>query len=208
VPIDSGAGSFELGAFVSGGGNPNRAGAGYMGLLPGDHTIVGWTVGGPGDGIDWLTKPTFNADTGNRSIDLQHLTDSSIATVIPTVAGNVYEISFATASVSDYSNVGTISAGSLMNQVFVAPFSPALDSQVFVPFSFVFTATGATTMIQFSATGPNSAYGPVIDSVNVVSSVPEPSSLAILLSGLGVLGAAARVNRRRSAGATPVSGVA
>lgn len=203
-----GAGSFELGSYVDGGGNPNSAGAGYMGLFPGDNTtITGWTVGGPGDGVDWLVAPIFRADTGIHALDLQHLTDSSISTVIPTIAGNVYQLSFAAAAVlvsftSFFNNVGTVSAGSLVNQAFVAPFSATLGNQAFVPLSFQFTATAPTTTIRFTSTGPNSAYGPVIDSVSVVSSVssvPEPSSVALLLVGFGVLGAVAQSGRSRSA---------
>jgi len=203
----AGAGSFELGSFVNGGGNPNSAGNGYMGLLPGDNTtILGWTVGGPGDGVDWLVSPVFKADTGIHSLDLQHLTDSSIATVIPTIAGNVYQLSFAAAAAMVsftqlFNNVGTVSAGSLVNQEFTPPFSAALNTQAFVPFSFDFTATGSTTEIRFTSTGPNSAYGPAIDSVSVVgvvSSVPEPPAGALLVLGLGVLAAVSRVSRTQS----------
>ncbi|MGA1839025.1 MAG: hypothetical protein ACMUIU_00220 [bacterium] len=43
-----GAGSFELGVFVNGGGITFARGPGYMGVAPGDSTtITGWTVGGP-----------------------------------------------------------------------------------------------------------------------------------------------------------------
>jgi len=92
------------------------------------------------------------------------------------------DISFGAAAVSGYSNTGVVSAGSLVNQVFTAPFSGAFATQVFTPFAFQFTATKPTTMIQFTATGPNNQYGPVIDSVSVapLSSVPEPSSIALL----------------------------
>jgi len=189
----AGAGSFELGAFVD-----NSGGNGYMSLAPSDTTITGWTVGGPGVGVDWLTKPNWGADTGVKSVDLQYLfTDGSIATIIPTVANAVYELSFGAAAVSGYTNTGVVSAGSLVNQVFTAPFSGAFASQVFSPFAFQFTATGPTTTIRFTATGPSTTYGPVIDSVSVdpVSSVPEPSSIALLLLGGGVLCARVRTSR-------------
>ena len=193
----AGAGSFELGNFVNGGGTPPQ-GFDYMGVAPGDSTtMTGWTVGGPGDGVDWVTGPTFGVDTGNYALDLQHITASSIATVIPTVANALYELSFGAAAVSGYTNTGVVSAGSLVNQVFTAPFSGAFASQVFSPFAFQFTATGPTTTIRFTATGPSTTYGPVIDSVSVdpVSSVPEPSSIALLLLGGGVLCARVRTSR-------------
>lgn len=72
-----GAGSFELGTYS---GGPN-----YMGLAPGDSsTIIGWTVGGPGDGVDWCIEPEYAADSGVYCLDLQHTANSSISTDIPT----------------------------------------------------------------------------------------------------------------------------
>ena len=66
-----GVGSFELGNFINDGGIPPHS-TGYMGVASGDSmTITGWVVSGPGDGIDWLIEPLFNADTGYHSIDLQ-----------------------------------------------------------------------------------------------------------------------------------------
>jgi len=165
-----GAGGFELGAFVNGGGNPNGAGSGYMGLLPGDNTsIQGWTVGGPGDGVDWLLTSAYRADAGLHAVDLQHFTASSVSTVVPTVVGNTYRLSFSAAAVSGRSNTGSVSAGSLVNQAFSAPFSASYTGQTFTPFSFLFSATDTSTIIRFAATGPNTYYGPVIDSVSVVA---------------------------------------
>lgn len=57
-----GAGSFELGNFVNGGQDGGSfGGTGWMGLGVGSIVMTGWTVGGPGDGVDWLTTPTFGA---------------------------------------------------------------------------------------------------------------------------------------------------
>ena len=178
-----GAGSFELGNFINNGSD-------FMALAPGDSTtLTGWTVGGPGDGVDWQTKPAYNPDTGIYSLDLQHFLASSIFTTIPTVIGNIYELSFTTATVTPFTIQGSVSAGSLVNQPFTAIPSNNLTTQTFTPFTFQFTAINSTTIIQFASTGPNTAYGPAIDSVSVelVQSVPEPSSILGILS-LGVLG--------------------
>jgi hypothetical protein len=183
----AGAGSFELGNFVNGGGNPNAAGSGYMGLLPDDTTITGWTVGGPGDGVDWLLASYYGADTGIHSVDLQHLSASSIFTSIPTIAGNEYELLFSTATYLGYSTTGAVSAGSVVNQVFSATPS-STHPQAFTPYSFMFTATGPTTLIQFMSTGPNTAYGPAIDSVSVEPTAPVPVPATMLLFGTGIAG--------------------
>jgi hypothetical protein len=180
----AGAGSFELGDFTGGV-------AGFVGLAPGATTITGWTVGGPGDGVDWLTAPNFGADTGIRSIDLTHITNSSISTVIPTVAGSVYQVSFGAASVTGLSVDGVVSAGSLLNQPFTAPFSSAFATQTYKSFAFAFTATGPTSEIVFRATGPADAiccYGPAIDNVSIVQAVvPEPDARQFLMAALGVM---------------------
>jgi hypothetical protein len=163
----TGAGSFELGGFVAIGTGFNS----YMAISPGDRTtITGWTVTGPGDGVDWVSTPGYGADTGIHSVDLQHVSNSSISTVIPTVIGNVYRLSFSAAANFAYSSkTGVVSAGSLVNQEFSVPLSGDLATQTFTPFTFLFTATASTTDIRFTATGQKSAYGPVIDSVSVVS---------------------------------------
>lgn len=187
-----GAGSFELGAFVNGGGIPGGAGIGYMGVAPGDGTtITGWTVGGPGDGVDWCVEPWVNADTGIYSVDLQHAYNSSISTNIPTIADNDYYLSFSAAAgknIPPYipSTEGVVSAGSLVNEMFTAVISDSPATQSFIPFTYHFTATGPRTTIEFRGTGPTgppSYYGPVIDSISVTP-VPLPASLLLLCSGL------------------------
>ena len=161
---------------------------------------MGWTVGGPDDGVDWLTTPDYGADTGIHAVDLQRTLNSSIATVIPTITGNVYELSFGTTAWVDVpnGNKGKVSAGSLVNQTFTAPLSSALSTQTFTPFAFLFTATGPTTTIQFTANGTQCCYGPVIDSVSVAA-VPEPGTILLLGTGLvSVLGYGWRRRNRRS----------
>jgi len=180
-----GAGSFELGNFINGGGIPYGNGTGYMGVAPGDSTtITGWTVDGPGDGIDWLTAPYASADSSFLSVDLQHATPSSIFTKISTVVGKSYLLSFSAAAVSGYTNTGVVSAGTLSNQPFTATFSSSWVNQAFTPFTFLFTATEPATTIRFSATGPTTYYGPVIDSVSVIEQPTFHSCFDVHQAGL------------------------
>lgn len=179
-----GAGSFELGTF-------SNNGLGYQVLPSGSSTMIGWTVGGPGNGVDWLVSPTYAASDGIHSVDLQSQSNSSVSTVIPTVVGSLYSLSFSTASVVGYNVDGAVSAGNLVNQAFVATSSADLPTQTYTPYEFVFTATSTDTIIRFEATGPTlpacastgACYGPVIDGVSVVA-VPEPSALGLILLGL------------------------
>ncbi len=182
-----GAGSFELGNFVNNGLD-------FMSLFPGNNTtITGWTVGGPGNGIDWLIENGYNADTGIQSVDLSNSSRSSISTTIPTTIGDTYQLSFATSAssiIGSFTAQGFVSAGSLTNQEFIATtVSPTISNQVYNFHDFEFTANDALTTLTFTAGNPSSAYGPVIDSVSVVlnSPVPVPESSNIL--GLIVVGA-------------------
>jgi hypothetical protein len=205
-----GSGSFELGDFVNGSGStPFSNIAGYMGLLPGSTAITGWTVGGPGDGVDWLTDEAgnnfiFNAHEGIHSVDLQHLTGSSIFTEIPTITGLFYELSFFAASVQGFDNTGTVSAGSLTGQSFTAPYSTTFQDQLFQQFSFSFSAIDTVTKIQFSGFDSINAqlqYGPVIDSVAVTltnSSQPVPEPTTIFLIGTALIGLVASSATRKN----------
>lgn len=186
----AGAGSFELGA---------HSGNAFDGLAVGSTTITGWTVGGPGDGIDWLNEPSFNASAGVRSIDLQSNFASSISTVISTVIGQTYKLTFDSAAVSPLQQSGTVSAGSLIGQAFAPAYSAAgtFATQVYEAFSFEFEALATSTTVSFFSDGTcctGATYGPVIDNVSVVeaTAVSGPNALAIFGLGLASLGLARR----------------
>jgi hypothetical protein len=114
----AGAGSFELGG---------QSGAAFDSLATGSTVITGWTVGGPGDGVDWLSQPSFNASAGNLSADLQSSFASSISTVISTVIGQTYQLTFDATAVDPLQQAGTVSAGALTGQAYL--FSTAIVSE-------------------------------------------------------------------------------
>ncbi len=182
----AGAGSFELGNFVQ------NAGADAMWINVGGTSISGWTAGGPGDGIDWIKTPTYGAMDGLYSVDLTHQTSSSISINIPTINGAVYDLSFGAAAYVTGINTGLVTAGSLISQSFTVNPTNSLTNQTFYPFSYQFTATSLSTTITFLSTNQQAGttYGPILDNVivNYVSgpstSVPEPSSLSLMLIGL------------------------
>lgn len=180
----AGAGSFELGV---------HSGGGFDSLAPGSTTITGWTVGGPGDGIDWLNEPSFNASDGVRSIDLQTGTASSISTIISTVIGQTYQLTFDSAAVDPLQQSGTVSAGSLISQAFVPAYSASgtFSTQVYEAFVFEFDAIGTSTTLTFAADATccaGATYGPVIDNVSIVEATAVPGPNALLIFGLGLAG--------------------
>jgi hypothetical protein len=193
----AGAGSFELGVYV-----PRGAGlSNFQSLLAGATTLTGWQVGGLG--VDWLGTPDYAAADGVHAVDLGYfdVAGGSISVTLPTQVGATYALDFMAAAVSgqsSYTNTGTVSAGSLVGAGFTVPFSAAnaFGAQVYVPQSFSFAATGASTVVTISAAVAGTSYGPVIDDVSVtlLSAVPEPGTWALWALGGGLL-----LARRRSA---------
>lgn len=183
----AGAGSFELGV---------HSGGAFDSLAPGSTTITGWTVGGPGNGIDWLNEPSFNASDGSRAVDLQNTIASSISTIIATVIGQTYQLTFDAAAIDGLQLTGTVSAGTLTSQSFAPATSPpgTYATQTYESFAFQFDAVSTSTTLTFSADGSccgGALYGPVIDNVSIVEAstqVAAPGAVAILGLGLFALG--------------------
>lgn len=174
----TGAGSFELGAFVDNGNN-------FMELASGSTAITGWTAGG--GGVDWLTPPIFGPKQGNYSVDLTRASPGSLSTVIPTTPGSTYRLTFSasTGPTDLYTPNGFVSAGSLPSQPFSVPNSP-LATPSWSNFTYLFTATGPSTTILFQAdTWSFYLYGPAIDSVSV-QEVTQASSSVIFTARPGV----------------------
>ena len=200
----TGAGSFELGSFVADQNHPD-----FVSLGIGSTAIAGWTVGGGPVDVAWLngSNPVasiYAVDTGTKAVNLP--SGSTIATTIPTVVGNVYQLSFAAAGPPSYFypswgdvGKGVVSAGTLVGQEFTGPYSNApyyTQWQTFLPFQFLFTALGPSTTIQFTGENPdqgtnpyNYSYGPIIDSVSVNLASPIPAAIWMVGSALvGLVG--------------------
>jgi Protein of unknown function (DUF642) len=186
----TGAGSFELGAYSQNSGNSFN----YMRLATTSTSIMGWTVGGV-DGVDWMTSPSNAAQNGSFSVDLagpsfvNRQSVGSISTVIPTLIGIQYILSFY-AYGGDETLIGNVMAGNLAQN-----FTATVNSNAAIPnynfYEYYFTALDTSTTITFSSVD-SQGYGPVIDNVVVV---PEPSSAMLSLVGVSLL---LRRNRSRN----------
>jgi hypothetical protein len=62
--------------------------------------------------------------------------------------------------------------------------------------SVVNLGTSGSSVLKFYARGLSDSYGGSIDNISVTSAVPEPESYAMLLAGMGLIGAVVR--RRRA----------
>lgn len=152
----------------------------YWANLPAvDARIAGWTVTA-GD-IDYVGAGHWNAQDGTHSIDLSGWGPGTIQQTLPTEPGVVYEIRFHLAPNPDLPGAKTLDV--VVDGV-ATPFSiPGAVSSgppftlVWEPRSLQFSATGATTTIEFRSTTA-SAVGPALDAIEVAPL--DPGSLPVV----------------------------
>jgi hypothetical protein len=188
-------GSFELGAFVNQGNET-------MVLAVGSTTITGWTV--VTDQLAWIDIGNpwgLSAQEGDRFLDLTAYPTGApfggVSQDIATTAGEQYQLSFYLGSYTQRWGgppVSIVAAAGSTSQIFTDP--NITTSSTWTPFSMLFTATSATTTISLTGSAGYQYIG--LDNVSVDaiggSPIPEPASYALMMLGLGLLGA---ISRRR-----------
>ena len=182
-------GSFESNGadFISGSFTTFAAGSG---------ALLGWDITtGSVDLINTHWQPSH----GNYSLDLSGGSDGTIAQSFATVIGQKYVVSFDMAGNPDdtdalkYLQVG-------LSQQPIYTFDTTGKSRADMGWttkSFVFQAVSTQSTLHFAGL-QDSPYGVALDNVSV-SAVPEPETFAMLLAGLGLIGAAARRKRQTAA---------
>jgi choice-of-anchor C domain-containing protein len=182
-------GSFEQGTYTV---------PGFQRLFNGDTSLTGWSVGGVG--VDWhvatpnpglnpaLINPHFGpAQNGSLVIDLNLdggiSGTGTISQSFATTVGQAYVLSFYMAGDAFFANpqqVQVTVAG--LSQVITQPTSPQYQ-KVWGLKTLEFIAIAPTTTLSFASPNGSGFWGPLLDNVDV-NPVPEPTSLALLGSGL------------------------
>ena len=155
----------------------------------GANAITGWTIGGVS--VD-VINGAYGAISGN-SIDLLGTPGpGSLSQSFNTIVGHNYLVSFGLSANggSGDSKSMTVSVGNN------ALFNYLGEVNKITNQSFLYTAnySGLTALTFTSAASGYS--GAVIDNVSVMAAVPEPSTYAMMLGGLGLVGFMTR--RRKS----------
>lgn len=145
----------------------------------------------------------FTSKDGVAHLELDSdLGNTSIWQYLATTVGQQYTVTFSAAHRSlngQYSQLEVLVGGhNPSNSIFTTPqITDAAPGQYqWVTYQTSFIASSNSSKIIFRGIGPSNTYGDHIDNISVVSTVPEPSTYALMTAGLLGLGVAARRRRR------------
>ena len=161
------------------------------------QSLPGWTTAS-GSGIEVRNAVAGSAFDGGNYVELDSYSNSSMSQAVTTTAGALYTLSFAYSAregVAYASN--TVQA--LWNGSSVATVSAdgtAQSGNVWNIYSYTVTGTGHDTLT-FAALGTNDTLGGSLDAVSLTAAVPEPSTWALMLGGMGLVGFSARRRNAR-----------
>jgi choice-of-anchor C domain-containing protein len=197
-------GNFEAPLIAGTGGH-----AGFVKVWgPSDNTsIPGWTA----TQVDWMDTRWPAAPLGGHAIDMNGNFQGTLWQSFDTVAGATYTVSFLMAGNPDGAPAIkqlTVTAPGYANTFTFDVTGHTPTDMGWIAQSFAFTATADTstltfvgdpTLIDYPGIGIRGYYGPALANV-AVSMVPEPSTLALLGTGLlGILLLGHAAARRRGA---------
>ena len=162
----------------------------------GSTGLTGWTIGQ--DSVD-LINTYWAPSGGSYSLDLSGNYDGTISQSFATVIGQTYTVSFDMAANPDDANDAVKFMQVGLSQQPVYSFSSVghtHSNMGWTTKTFNFVATDTSSTLHFASL-QDSAGGVALDNISVTA-VPEPETYAMLLAGLGLMGAVARRRRHAS----------
>ncbi|HXQ17544.1 MAG TPA: PEPxxWA-CTERM sorting domain-containing protein [Caulobacteraceae bacterium] len=180
---------------VSDGDFSNPSGGGGFVTYTGGTLIGPWTV--TGASVDLIGGYWQSPTLGGGSVDLDGNAPGGVSQAL-TLGPGAYSLSFYLSANPDGgppTKTVDVSVGSLLND----PFSYTIGSNshgnmMYTLETVNFTTSGPTTL-QFASADVGTPYGPTIGGVSVTA-IPEPATWAMMLLGVGAMGAGLRMSRR------------
>ncbi|MFI9329381.1 choice-of-anchor C family protein [Kitasatospora sp. NPDC052868] len=154
---------------------PRAAANGFTPLAAG-QTIGPWRV--TAGSVDLIGAGFWQAAEGDQSVDLNGSNSGAVAQTFSTVPGATYTVTYALAG--NPAGAPALKTGSaLIDGQNFQDFSfnttgKSFTNMGYVGRQFTFQATGSATSIGFTSTTANSAYGPVVDDVQIQRCAPCP----------------------------------
>ena len=160
------------------------------------RSIPGWTTVS-GSGIEVRNQLAGTAFEGHNFVELDSFDNSAMAQTLATDAGTHYTLSFeysARAGVAAASNpISVYWNGNLLDTADLD--GTGQSDNVWHAYSYSVVGTGQDTLM-FAAGGTNDSVGGSLDAVSVTA-VPEPSTGALMVGGLALIGFS--LGKRRAA---------
>ncbi len=161
------------------------------------QSLPGWTTAS-GSGIEVRNSVEGGSYDGGNYVELDSYSNSSMSQSITTTAGALYTLSFAYSArqgvAYDSNTVQALWNGSSV--VTVSAEGNGQSGNVWNVYSYTVTGTGHDTLT-FAALGTNDTLGGSLDAVSLTAAVPEPSTWALMLGGMGMIGFSARRRNAR-----------
>jgi hypothetical protein len=168
-----------------------------------NNNLFGWTAGKYG--IELRDGVFGKAQDGKNFVELDTTKNSSMKQTVTISEAGSYQLSFWYNSRSDNGN--RASSTDKLSWSFAGKDGEVMEnyktdvSSEWNLFTRTFTFAAPTKVVlRFAAEGASDSYGGSIDNVSlsrVTTPVPEPESYAMMIAGLGLMGAIARRRKQR-----------
>lgn len=176
-------------------------------------SLPGWTTVW-GDGIEVRNNVAGTAQDGKQFVELdshdfgfytgKKTSNSAMAQDIVTAAGQDYSLSFwysARPGTENFpagtNNIKVFWNGQLLDLLHANAKKNSVDN-AWVEYTYTVKGTGHD-VLKFAASGKADTYGGSLDNVSLIAMVPEPETYALMLAGLGLVGAISRRKKKTAA---------